>query len=42
MARKAADMTLALIDGEPPEQLYVTEPAQLIIRSSTGPVPQHN
>ncbi|PAU69629.1 LacI family transcriptional regulator [Bifidobacterium italicum] len=37
MARKAAEMTLALIDGETPEQLYVTEPARLVIRSSTGP-----
>ncbi|MEE1296147.1 MAG: LacI family DNA-binding transcriptional regulator [Bifidobacterium sp.] len=39
MARTAAHLTLDLIDDQQPEQLYVMEPARLIVRSSTGPAP---
>ncbi|RSX53400.1 LacI family transcriptional regulator [Bifidobacterium dolichotidis] len=40
MAAQAARMTLGLIEGIKPEEMFVTEPAHLIVRSSTGPVPQ--
>lgn len=36
MAEKAAHMTLDLIHGTEPKQLFVKEPARLVIRSSTG------
>ncbi|EFA22071.1 LacI family DNA-binding transcriptional regulator [Bifidobacterium gallicum] len=41
MAATTARMTLDLIDGINPPELFVTEPAHLVVRSSTGPVPQH-
>lgn len=37
LARRAAHMTLDLIEGRDPGELYVLEPARLVVRSSTGP-----
>lgn len=40
MAHKAAHLTLDLIEGITPPELFITEPARLIVRSSTGPARQ--
>lgn len=42
LARKAARITLSLIEGDTPETLFVTEPARLIVRATTGPCKQHD
>ena len=39
MARKAAKMTIELIDGERPDHLFDVVPAELIVRSSTAKCP---
>jgi DNA-binding LacI/PurR family transcriptional regulator len=39
MAEMAAEMDSRLIDGEQPERMHVTVKTELIVRSSTGRVP---
>lgn len=36
MAKMAAEMTVKLIEGEKPEHLFRTIPAELVVRSSTA------
>lgn len=40
LAHIAARLTLQLIDGQTPRDPFLVEPAQLIVRSSTGPCPK--